>query len=636
MYLTKKISLFIAFVMCIFLIVVLGKKISLMYASQQPPIIPVRDFFRNPEKASYDISPDGTHLSYLAPYQNRLNIFVQQLDQEKAQRITSATERDIYQYFWKNNNTLLYLQDNKGDENFHLYGINKDGSNLRDFTPFNGVRVDIVDKLEDDDEHILIVMNDRDKKAHDVYRLNVTTGQLNEIARNPGNIISWGTDHEGKLRIAVASDGVNRSILYRDNESEPFRTILSTDFKDSASSAFFTFDNKQLYVISNMNRDKRAIVIFDPKSQKETQLMYEHPEFDISSLNFSRKRKVLTDIEYFSSKRERILLDAQTANMFSRLEQALKGYEIYRIAHSKNEDKYIVRTMSDRTPGAYYLYDVPADKLTKLADIKPWLKEEYLASVKPIQYISRDGLTIHGYLTLPLGKEAKNLPAIIIPHGGPWLRDTWTYNPEIQFLANRGYAVLQMNFRGSTGYGKKFWQASFKQWGRAMQNDLTDGVKWLIKQSIADPKRIAIYGGSYGGYATLAGLTFTPDLYACGIDYVGISNLFTFFKSIPEYWKPYLETLYEEVGHPEKDKELLTQVSPVFHADNIKAPLFIAQGRMDPRVNINESDQMVEALKKRGIDVLYMVKDNEGHGFSNEENQFDFYEAMEKFLAQYL
>ena len=256
--------------------------------------------------------------------------------------------------------------------------------------------------------------------------------------------------------------------------------------------------------------------------------------------------------------------------------------------------------------------------------------------MKPVSYKSRDGLTIHGYLPLPVGKEARNLPVVVNPHGGPWARDVWGYNAEVQFLANRGYAVFQMNFRGSTGYGRKFWEASFRQWGRTMQDDITDGVQWLIKEGIADPKRVAIYGASYGGYATLAGVTLTPDLYAAAVNYVGVSNMFTFMKTIPPYWEPLREMFYEMVGNPEKDKEFLQAVSPVFHVDKIKTPLFVAQGARDPRVNKAESDQIVEALKKRGVAVEYMVKENEGHGFRNQENQFEFYEAMEKFLARHM
>jgi dipeptidyl aminopeptidase/acylaminoacyl peptidase len=295
-----------------------------------------------------------------------------------------------------------------------------------------------------------------------------------------------------------------------------------------------------------------------------------------------------------------------------------------------------VRTFSDRSLGAYYFYDLKSKDFKKLADVSPWLNEQDMVPMKPIKYQSRDGLTINGYLTLPKGVAARNLPVVVNPHGGPWYRDTWGFNPEVQFLANRGYAVLQVNFRGSTGYGRKFWESSFKQWGKTMQDDITDGVQWLIKQGIADPKRIGIYGGSYGGYATLAGLVYTPDLYAVGVDYVGVSNLFTFLKSIPPYWKPYLEMLYEMIGNPEKEKDLLTAASPVFHSKNIKVPLLIAQGANDPRVNKAESDQMVEALKARGIEVPYIVKANEGHGFANEENRFEFYRAMEEFLGKHL
>jgi dipeptidyl aminopeptidase/acylaminoacyl peptidase len=285
--------------------------------------------------------------------------------------------------------------------------------------------------------------------------------------------------------------------------------------------------------------------------------------------------------------------------------------------------------------GARYLYDVASKKLTKLAEIAPWLPEDDLAEMKPITYKARDGLTIQGYLTLPRG-GGKNLALIVNPHGGPWARDSWGYDPEVQFLANRGYAVLQINFRGSTGYGRAFWEASFKQWGKTMQDDVTDGVKYAIAQGIADPKRICIYGGSYGGYCTLAGLAFTPELYACGVDYVGVSNLFTFLKTIPPYWKPMLDMFYEMVGNPETDKVLLAEASPVLHADNIRVPLLIAQGAQDPRVNIDESDQMVAALKKHSVPVEYLVKENEGHGFHNEENRFEFYEAMERFLKKYL
>jgi len=364
--------------------------------------------------------------------------------------------------------------------------------------------------------------------------------------------------------------------------------------------------------------------------------LFEHPEVDVSDLHYSKKRKVITSATYTTWKEERMFFDPEAERLYKTLEQKLPGYDVYVVSSNKAEDTFVVRTITDRSLGSFYLYDSNTGELKKLADRNPWLKEDQLAEMKPIEYKTRDGLTIHGYLTLPKGKTPKDLPIVVNPHGGPWSRDEWGFNPEVQFLANRGFGVLQMNFRGSTGYGRSFWEAGFRQWGLSMQDDITDGVKWLIDQGIADPKRVAIYGGSYGGYAVLDGLTKTPDLYAAGVDYVGVSNLFTFMKSVPPYWKPFLDMMYEMVGNPEKDKALFEQNSPALNAEKIKSPLFVAQGAKDPRVNINESNQIVEALKKRGIDVEYMVKENEGHGFQNEENRFSFYEAMETFLARYL
>lgn len=601
-----------------------------------PKEIPLRDFFKNPVKTSYQVSPNGKYISYLAPHIERLNIFIQELGKDESVRITNVTERDIASYMWGNDDTILFARDNAGDENFHLFSVDTTGSNLKDLTPFEKVRVNVVDELEDSKTDILIEMNKRNPELFDVYRLNFITGEMNMIAENPGNVSGWATDHDGKIRIATTTDGVNTGIMYRDSEQDEFKTILTTNFKETLMPLFFTFDNKHIYAASNLGRDKSAIVKYDIKNNKELEVLYEHPDVDVSMLGYSKKRKVLTSISYTTWKREKVFLDDKVKNIYQNIEKELPGYDIVITDIDDDENIYMIRTYSDRSLGSNYYYDTGTDKLVKISDVSPWIKEEEMAEMIPVKYTSRDGLEINGYLTLPKGREHKNLPVVVNPHGGPWVRDVWGFNPEVQFLANRGFAVLQMNYRGSLGYGRKFWEISFKQWGKTMQDDITDGVNWLIKEGIADPKRVAIYGGSYGGYATLAGLTFTPDLYAAGVDYVGVSNLFTFMKSIPPYWKPYLETLYEMVGNPEKDAKLLEEASPVFHVDKIKTPLFVAQGKMDPRVNINESDQMVEALKKRGIEVPYMVKDNEGHGFQNQENRFDFYEAMESFLEKHL
>ena len=602
--------------------------------TKQPPL---RDFFKNPEQTAHQLSPDGKYLAFLAPNeQRRMNVHVQAIGSKDFKRITNETARSIAGYFWKGNDRLLYVKDFGGDENFHVVSIDKAGKDLKDLTPFEKIHARIVDDLEDHPTDILIAHNKRDAKIFDVYRINTVTGDSKVVAENPGNVTEWKTDHDGKLRVAIKIDGVNSSILYRTDETEPFKTILTTNFREKVNPLFFTFDNKKLYTASNRGRDKAAIVVLNPETAKEEEVLFEHPEVDVDDLHYSRRRKLLTAVSYTTWKKKRKFLNNETESIYQVLKSKLPGYEIDLASHNKEEDKFIVATYNDRNRGARYLFDTKTKELSKIADLSPWLNENDLAQMKPISYASRDGLTIHGYLTLPNGKTHKSLSVIIHPHGGPWVRDRWGFNPIVQFLANRGYAVFQPNFRGSTGYGRKFWEISFKQWGKTMQDDVTDGVHWLVKEGIADPKRICIFGGSYGGYATLAGITFTPDLYACAIDFVGVSNLFTFMKTIPPYWMPELEMAYEMIGHPEKDKELLTSASPVFHVDKIKAPLLIAQGAKDPRVNKAESDQIVEALKKRGSHVEYMVKENEGHGFNNEENRFEFYEAMERFLAQHL
>lgn len=610
--------------------------VSLFPQQNEVPLIPMKDFFRNAEKRNFQISPDGNFLSFMQPVNSRMNVFVQKIGEETVTQVTFATERDIAGYFWKGNNRIIYIQDSKGDENFRLLAVNRDGKNQKDLTPFEKVRAGVVDDLPDNPSEMLIQINKNNPRVFDVYRINVNTGEMKVVGQNPGNITGWQTDHDGKLRVAITTDGVNTSILYRDTEEQEFKTLITTTFKETLNPIFFTFDNKNLYMVSNVGRDKAAIVEYDIANNKELRVLYENPEYDVSGLNYSRKNKTLSYATFVGWKQEYFFFSKEAENIFNDLSSKLGGKQIAVVGNNKEEDKLLIRTYSDKSLGAYYFYDVKTKELKKLSDVSPWLNENHLVDQKPITYKSRDGLTIHGYLTLPKGVEPKNLPVVVNPHGGPWARDVWGFNPEVQFLANRGYAVLQMNFRGSTGYGRKFWEASFKQWGKTMQDDISDGVKWLIDQGIADPKRVGIYGGSYGGYATLAGLTFTPEIYACGVDYVGVSNLFTFQNSIPPYWEPYKEMLYEMVGHPQKDSLLLRDASPVFHVDNIKAPLLIAQGKNDPRVNKDESDQMVEALKKRGIDVPYMVKDNEGHGFRNEENRFDFYGAMEQFFFKYL
>jgi dipeptidyl aminopeptidase/acylaminoacyl peptidase len=599
--------------------------------------IALKDFFRNPESTAYQLSPDGKHFAFLAPYQKRMNIHVRPMDSEEVIRITSVEDRDIGGFVWVNNTRIIYVRDFGGDENFHILASSIDGSNDVDLTPFDGVRAQMIDALEQDENHVMVGLNKRNPQIFDPYRLNIHSGELEMVAENPGNITSWMTDHDGKLRIAISTDGVNSSILYRKSEADEFEVVLTTDFRETLSPLFFTFDNQHVYAVSNLGRDKMAIVKYDLANHQELEELFAHPQVDVEQLHYSKKYKTLSSISYTTWKRQLHFLDDNRAKLQQRLAKDLEG-EIVIVSQNKAEDILLIRTYSDRSLGAYYLYQLATDELTKITDVSPWLDKYELAEMKPVQYQSRDGWTIHGYLTLPVGVAAKDLPVVVNPHGGPWVRDNWGFNPEVQFLANRGYAVLQMNYRSSTGYGRAFWEAGFKKWGLEMQDDITDGVNWLISQGIANKDRVAIYGGSYGGYATLAGITLTPEVYACAIDYVGVSNLFTFMNTIPPYWEPYRAMLHEMVGNPDdaEDKKRMEATSPVYHVNNIKAPLLIAQGAKDPRVAQAESDQMVAALQANGIDVEYILKENEGHGFRNEENRFEFYEAMERFLNKYL
>ncbi|WP_025116565.1 S9 family peptidase [Lysinibacillus fusiformis] len=598
--------------------------------------ISVEDFMKNPGNFGYELSPDGNYITFASAWENRSNVFVKKMnDTSEPVRVSSSKDRDVAGFFWKDD-TLLYLKDKGGDENFHIYSTTFNGSEEKDLTPYPNVTVGILDSLQGVKDEILIMMNKEDATVFDVYKLNVKTGNTTHVAKNPGNITNWLADRNGNVRVAVATDGVEGAVLYRDSEKDEFRPFIKMGAGDEVMPLAFSKDNKFIYATSNKGRDKVEVVKYDLQGNEE--VIMSNDEVDVSGVLYNAEKDKLLYGAYATDKIHYQFFDQDFEKLFRQIQHKLgvQESEFGINDYNKEMTKFIVSVSSDTIYGKYYYYDSTTDELTELATLSPWLKAEELAEMHPISYKSRDGLIINGYLTLPKNKNAKDLPLIVNPHGGPWARDMWGFNPEVQLLANRGYAVLQVNFRSSTGYGKEFLQAGNKQWGLKIQDDITDGVQWAIDQGIADPKRIGIYGASFGGYATLAGIAYTPDLYAAAVDYVGVSNIFTLLDTIPPYWETMRDMFYERVGHPEKDKELLTAVSPVFHADKIKTPLFVAQGANDPRVNKAESDQIVEALRARGVDVEYMLKDNEGHGFANEENRIEFYNAMLKFLDHHL
>lgn len=598
--------------------------------------ISVEDFMKNPGNFGYELSPDGNYITYSSAWENRANVFVKKMnDDSEPVRVSNSKDRDVAGFFWKDNN-LLYLKDKGGDENFHIYSTTFNGSEEKDLTPYPNVTVGVLSGLQGVKDEILIMMNKEDATVFDVYKLNVKTGETTHVAKNPGNITSWLADRNGNVRIAVASDGVEGTILYRDSEKDEFKPFIEMKAGDEVMPLAFSKDNQYIYATSNKGRDKVEVVKYDLKGNEE--VIMSNDQVDVSGVLYSAEHDKLLYGAYVTDKPHYQFFDENFEKLFRKIQSKLNVHESELGINDYNKEmtKFIVSVSSDTVYGKYYYYDSTTDELTELATLSPWLNPNELAEMHPISYKSRDGLTINGYLTLPKNKEVKDLPLIVNPHGGPWARDMWGFNPEVQLLANRGYAVLQVNFRSSTGYGKEFLQAGNKQWGLKIQDDITDGVQWAIDQGIADPDRIGIYGASFGGYATLAGITYTPDLYAAAVDYVGVSNIFTLLNTIPPYWETMRNMFYERVGHPEKDKELLTAVSPVFHADKIKTPLFVAQGANDPRVNKAESDQIVEALRARGVEVEYMLKDNEGHGFANEENRIEFYNAMVKFFDSHL
>ena len=599
----------------------------------------VEDFLRPAEIDNVSISPDGLYMAYLAPVNNRMNVFVKGIKDKQARQITFATERDIRSYFWKDNQ-ILFLQDKGGDENFHIFLAKRDGSGTKDLTPFERVRAEIISDTPTQKGEVLITLNKNNPTFFEPYRLDIETGNLQQVdtVKNQESA-HWFADSEGRILIKIVQIGTDHYYYYRKTETNAYDFLFKTALLDSFEPLWI--DKKQpnlLYASSNLNSNTATLIQYDLHKKAVHKVILEDPIFDIGSmgtaLRTSELRGVVTHLSYQQEKRKTVFFDTQTKKHFDFIQTQLPLGSILRLASQSYDEKtWIVHAFSDQNPGSYYLYDATKKKLEKFAQVKSWLDASNLSQTESFWFESRDGLKIQAYITFPKGKEPKKLPLVLNPHGGPWARDIWAYNGQNQILASRGYAVLQVNYRGSTSFGRAMMEKSFKEWGKNMQNDLTDAVAYAIAKGWADEKRIAIYGGSYGGYATLAGVAFTPNLYACAIDYVGVSNLLTFMKTIPPYWQAFLAEIYLKVGNPETEKENLMATSPFYHADKIKTPLFVVQGANDPRVNIDESDQIVRALREKGVQVPYLVKYNEGHGFHNVENQIEFYKAMLGFLA---
>jgi dipeptidyl aminopeptidase/acylaminoacyl peptidase len=607
--------------------------------AELPPLIPREILFGNPEKVSPELSPDGKRLAWIAPdKKNVLQVWVKTVGKDDDKVVTDDKKRGIRQYGWaENSKTLLYMQDTDGDENFHVYGVDLDSGQVRDFTPQKGVQARITATNPDFPDEVLISLNMRDKRLHDVYRLNVNSGELTLDTTNPGDVAAFAEDPTFQIRAAqiITPDGGNE-IRIRDDAKSEWRTWMKVGSEEILRFVDFTADGKSAILVSSIGSDTARVVERNIATGEE-KVIASSDEADAGNPMVHPTRHIVQAVSFAPGRLRWEVIDPSVKGDFEGIAKLNDG-DFNVVNRDKEDTTWLVGFTSDRGPIRYYAWDRAAKKGTFLFAHQPKLEGLKLAGMKPVEIESRDGLKLHAYLTLPEGKPAKDLPMVLFVHGGPWARDSWGFNPYAQWLANRGYACLMVNFRGSTGYGKKFLNAANKQWGLKMHDDLVDAVDWAVKQGIADPKKVAIMGGSYGGYAALAGVTVTPELFACAVDIVGPSNLKTLIASIPPYWKPMRAQFDVRMGNVDdpKDAELIKAASPLFKADKIVRPLLIGQGANDPRVNQAESEQIVSAIEKNGGKVSYVLYPDEGHGFRRPENSIDFNARAEAFLAKHL
>ena len=610
-----------------------------LVVAEPPPVIPRDVLFGNPERISPKLSPDGQKLAWIAPdKKNVLQVWVKTVGKDDDKIVTADKKRGIRQFFWaEDNRTLLYAQDNDGDENFHGYGVDLATGNVRDYTPFQGIRATPEGTNPAFPDEILVGMNLRDRRLFDVYRVTLSTGAVKLDTENPGDVAGWQTDPKFQIRAAqVATPDGGTEIRVRDDAKSPWKSWLTVGPDEILNVVDFTADGKSLILVSSLGRDTAAVVERNIATGAE-KVIAASPEVDAENVLVHPTKYVVQAVSFAPGRASWTVVDPSVKADFDALAKLSDG-DFNVVNRNAADDTWLVSFNRDRGPIRYYAWDRTAKKGTFLFVHQPKLDGLALAEMKPVVIKSRDGLNLNSYLTLPVGVTPKNLPMVLFVHGGPWARDNWGYSPYAQWFANRGYACLQVNYRASTGYGKKFLNAGNRQWGLKMHDDLIDAVNWAVKEGIADPKKVAIMGGSYGGYAALAAVTFTPETFACSVDIVGPSNLKTLISSIPPYWKPLRATFDVRMGNVDdpKDAELIRNASPLFKADRIVRPLLIGQGANDPRVNVKESEQIVEAIEKNKGSVTYVLYPDEGHGFARPENRIDFNARAESFLARCL
>ena len=604
--------------------------------TELPPLIEREILFGNPEKTSPELSPDGKYLAYIAPDENNvLQVQLRTVGQQDDRQLTADKKRGIRIFFWTySDEELIYLQDADGDENWHLFSVNIHSNQVRDLTPFQGVQAQPIAFDRNFPNEILVGMNIRDRSKHDVYRINLKNGAVEFDTDNPGNIVGWIADAQFQVRAATATTADGGSeLVFRETADKSWESLRSWGPDEEGGAVMFSENGKILYIMGNHDANAERLIALDLETKQETDLASD-PEYDVGGIVVHPTKREIQAVSFYKDKQEWQILDQSIAEDFEDLGKLGPG-EFSITSRNLADTTWLVAYMTDDGPVYYYAFDRASKTSTFLFSNQPKLEGLPLSSMEPISYTARDGLTIHGYLTKPVGVSTP-VPTVLLVHGGPWARDTWGYDPEAQWLANRGYAVLQINFRGSTGYGKAFLNAGNRQWAAKMHDDLLDAVNWLVETGISQADKIAVMGGSYGGYAALVGLTFSPDVFACAVDIVGPSNLITLLQSIPPYWEPIKANMYHRVGNLETEPEFLKSISPLFFVDRIQKPLLIGQGANDPRVKEAESEQIVNAMKQAGKPVEYVLYTDEGHGFARPENRLHFYAIAEEFLAKYL
>ena len=604
--------------------------------AELPPLIPREILFGNPERTSPALSPDGKRLAWLAPDTNNvLQVWVKTVGKDDDKIVTADKKRGIRQYLWaKNNRVLVYLQDSDGDENFHVYGVDLEDGSVRDYSPFQGVRASVMEPNPDFPDELLLTLNVRDRSLFDVYRLNLKNGALDLDTENPGDIANWSADARFQVRLAqVSTPEGGTEIRVRNDNKSPWKSLIKVGPEEILDAIGFTEDGKSLYLNSSIGRDTAAVVEKEITTGTE-KVIAASDEVDAGDVLVHPRKHIVEAVAFSPGRTSWKVINPAVQDDFSGLAKLNDG-DFFVADRTQADDIWLVGFNSDRSPGRFYKWDRNAKQGTFLFTTRPKLDGLKLAEMKSVVIRARDGLEQHSYLTLPVGVEPKLLPMVLFPHGGPWGRDEWGFNGYAQWLANRGYAVLQPNFRGSTGYGKRHLNAGNRQWGLKMHDDLIDAVNWAVSQGIADPKKIGIMGGSYGGYCALAALTFTPEVFACSVDIVGPSNLKTLIGTIPPYWKPMRAVFDVRIGNVDDpdQAELIKRASPLNLADRIVRPLLIGQGANDPRVKPAESEQIVSAIEKNHGNVTYVLYPDEGHGFARPENRTDFNARAEVFLA---